>query len=118
MQASGLYLANTICDQLAGSAAVLRQMIGARDIAALPEDDNQRGGIQFGWPSRAGQWNKVVIKLEWNDTYTVTFYEIRKSQVRRQADPLDDVYADSLTALFQEETDLSLTPPHFIGRTI
>ncbi len=111
MQSEGLYIANTILEQLGGSPAQLRLMIGARDIVALDENDRRRGGVQFGWPATRGTWNKVCVALAWNDTYTVTFYEIRGSDIKREGESRADIYADGLTPLFEQETKLTLTVP-------
>jgi hypothetical protein len=100
---SDLTVANTILNQLGGNR--FRVMTGAKNLVG---DNNT---LRFTLPRGFAQnkVNCVQVKLDVTDTYTITFYNIKRSpshevKVIRE---FSDVYADSLQTVFTEITGLS-----------
>lgn len=95
-----LQIAETIRRQLAPAAYV----IGMRNLVALGQDKAQRGGLQFNVrPARGAaiKANKVLVRLRWDDTYTVEFWKTSGSArvTPGKLDSADMVYADVLAEL-------------------
>lgn len=91
-------IANTIIAQLGG--ARFEAMTGAKQWV------NTGNGVQFAIGRGAiNKANKVRITLDENDTYTVSFFNIRGVNVR-EISTHSMVYADQLTALFTKQTGM------------
>lgn len=96
-----MQIAETIRTQLGGQRFMV--MTGAKDFVAFD------AGLRFKLPrgfARNGI-NLVSIKLEANDTYTVLFQKFYKLNVTTVA-TVENVYADSLRAVFTEATGLDV----------
>jgi hypothetical protein len=97
---ANLTVANTIKDQL-GRVALFA--IGARNLV---------GGetfLQFGIGRNAKGVNKIRIELMPDDTYTVSFWFVRKAYLRLIAQETD-VYVDSLHDSIDRNTGLYTRP--------
>lgn len=94
-------IAGTILQQLGGRKFLA--MTGARDLYAL--DGN--GGLQlsFRGSTRA---NKLVIKVDPDDTYTFELWKIRGVEMKKVYE-CDGVYDDMLQSIFTSETGLDCT---------
>lgn len=88
-------IANTILWQLGG---ITLSMLGAKDEVALPD------GVQFRIRgSKKG--NKLVIKLDPDDTYVVEFWKIRGINFTL-VEKASGVYVDSLHKVIESMTGL------------
>jgi hypothetical protein len=92
-------VAQTILDQMGGTRRIM-MMTGAKQFVS--SDD----GVQFSFKG-SRKYNKVVVKLAADDTYTVGMFKIRGVSVKGQN--FDGIYADQLVELFERETGLYLT---------
>ena len=92
----------TILNQLGGRKFLA--MTGAKNL--LVSDDK----LQFQLPARfaLNGITAVWVKLEANDTYTLTFWKIRGIKCDVVA-TVEDVYCDNLRAIFTEYTGLDCT---------
>lgn len=95
---NALEVANTIKDQIGGRALY---MMGASLLAG--DRDSLRFSIKG---SRA--CNKVMIKLDPSDTYTVSFWKIRGTDCRLVSER-GGIYADMLHGVIETETGLALS---------
>lgn len=93
-------VAHTILQQLGGNKFVA--MTGARDFVSLSHV--ARGALQFRLPGR--RINSVVVRLDDNDTYTVSFNRRFGVTVTRVASE-SFVHADQLRAVFESHTGLA-----------
>lgn len=94
-------IANTILEQLGGNK--FRAMTGAKDFIGTED------ALRFRLPRGAkGGINKVEVKLDPSDTYTVTFYKAGRAPAFRLdvVKALEGVYCDQLQAVFTEATGL------------
>ena len=92
-QIEALQYANTIKDQI-GRMTLLAT--GAREFLALPENDEQRGGLQF--TVNRTRLTKIVVRLAWNDTYTVEFLQLNpRTRIARVVERVELVYCDNLS---------------------
>lgn len=99
------HIAHTILYQL-GSQRRLVVFCGAKDFMYLPE-----GGVQFsiGKGAKRGV-KKVVIKLNANDLYDLSFGHVcRKTFEWVEVSSAKDIYNDMLMDVFEEHTGLFLT---------
>lgn len=94
---SGMDVANIIYQQLGG--ARFAQMTGA---TGFRRDSNS---LSFKLPKNQSQANLVLIVLDPNDTYTVTFAKYRGDKITVLKE-LDMVYADQLQEIFERYTGL------------
>ena len=101
-------VADTILEQLTRQPSVgramgvLAAMIGAHGFVAAGD------GVRFKWKARAANGaNTVVITLDPSDTYNVAFWSVRGAKETFKGQ-FNDVYAESLTELFERETKLYL----------
>lgn len=99
-------ICETILQQLGGRRFIV--MTGAKNFI-----DCGSGELSFRLPSKPGYTkdgiNVVSIKLEDNDTYTMTFYRLGKSNkctTLAKIATVDDVYCDMLTEVFTNHTGL------------
>ena len=90
-------IAGNILKQLGGTKFIC--MVGAKDIAF------GEGSIQFKFMRGKGGVNSMIIQLEENDTYTITFYKIKKFDCD-EIKKLELVYADQLQEIFRNQTGL------------
>ncbi len=98
-----LTVAETIWEQMGGSRAGM--MIGVKHLVG----DVDSLAVRFNAKAR-NKANHVSVKLEADDTYTVTFYRIPRGGLDPKVvseHPM--VYADSLRSLFTSETGLYLS---------
>lgn len=96
-------VAETIARQLGGGVGRLSATIGAHSFSG------GRDSLQFRFRARARNGsNSVRIVLEPSDTYRVEFWSIRGASAKLKK-AFDDVYADSLRGLFENETGLYLS---------
>lgn len=93
----GMDVANIIYQQLGG--ARFAQMTGAKGFLG---DSNS---LSFKLPKNESQANFVLITLDPNDTYTVTFAKYRGDEITVLKE-LDMVYADQLQEIFERYTGL------------
>lgn len=93
--------ANITLSQLGGNRFIA--MTGAKNCYAT------ENGLQFQLPKAKDGINRVVISLEDNDTYKVTFSRVRrvKGEFRlKEIKSVSDVYADMLADVFTDATGL------------
>lgn len=69
---------------------------GARSFFYLGSDENKAGGLQFDVTIEPGQKHRLIVKLEYSDTYRVELWHIRKFSAYLQ-ESLDGVYCDMLS---------------------
>lgn len=82
-------------------------MIGAHCFYAV-EKAGEENGLTFEWKARSRNGAKgVTITLEPDDTYTVKFWKIVDYREKIVGE-FDDIYADQLISLFEDETGLRL----------
>ena len=99
---SDLTVANTILSQMGGTGR-LSAMIGAHSFVG---DENS---VSFRFKARARNGaNAFHVTLDPSDTYTIKFLKIRKLEVKTVKE-LDDVYAEDLKRIFEDETGLRLS---------
>ena len=97
-----LTVANTIISQMGGSGR-LSAMIGAHSFVG---DENS---VSFRFKARARNGaNALHVTLDPSDTYTVKFFSIRGTKTKVVKE-LDDVYAEDLKRIFEDETGLRLS---------
>ena len=94
-------IAATILRQLGGHAFL--RMTGARHLVS----GHNNLSMRLPWP----RVNMVMIVLEANDTYTMTFSYIRAGKVREVARH-EDVYCDMLAEVFRRVTGLETRMPN------
>ena len=98
-------VANTILNQLGGSK--FRAMTGAKHAIAL------ESGVQFKIGGGAAKRiNSIRIVLDPSDTYTVSFYSLRKIKgilTSKLVAEHSDIYADALRDIFTAETGFECT---------
>lgn len=98
-------VALNILQQLGGNRFLA--MTGAKNLVSMDagqdSDGSYEGGLMFSIASGArNKANKVCIKLT-GDLYRVDFFTIRGVNVTARG-TFENVYADSLAALFTEQT--------------
>ena len=96
-------IANTIIKQL-GGIGKLYTMVDANRFVALDS------GLQFSFKG-SRKINKLVVKLDPSDTYTVEFWKIYSLKTGKSPKLIgshSDIYFDMLVELFENETGLSL----------
>ncbi|MFZ9891068.1 MAG: hypothetical protein ACO3FL_04395 [Ilumatobacteraceae bacterium] len=94
-----LAIARTIIDQLGGG--MFRLMTGCKDVVALSEG---RGGVQFTIGRNSKGISIVKVELLPSDTYRVSF--LKKYRGPMVVVELEDVYADQLQMVFEEQTGM------------
>jgi len=92
-------VANTIAQQMGGLNRI-EAMLGAKYVMAI--DD----GLAIRWPGKPA--NHVEIVLQPDDTYSMQFYNIRGTSVKKLK-RFDDVYADQLVPIFERYTGFRLS---------
>lgn len=96
-------VATAIVQQLGRSTGRLSVMLGAKSFIAI---DN---GLSFRFTARAKNGsNGLRITLEPSDTYKVEFLSIRAGKVTPKGS-FEDIYAEDLTRLFEDQTGLYLS---------
>lgn len=61
-------------------------------------------GVGFAWPNKQrSRGNCVEVRLDPDDTYTVTFYNLAGGE-KKKVKELDDIYADQLVEVFEAQT--------------
>jgi hypothetical protein len=91
-------IANEILKQLGGNKFVV--MTGAKQLGF------GKGSLSFKIGRNSSKANMVYIKLEDNDTYTVTFSKFRKMELT-ELKKYEGVHCDQLESLFQEFTGMA-----------
>jgi hypothetical protein len=94
-------IANTILEQLNGNRFLA--MTGAKDLVATGR------GLRFKLPRAANGITHAHIELNARDTYTCTWYRMRRREGVPQPTVVgrdDDVYVDSLRDMFTRRTGL------------
>lgn len=92
-------IGQTIAQQLGNQAFA---MMGAKNLVALED------GLQFRIGSNAKRVTNIVIKLAADDTYTVEFWNIRGTSMRKLSEDVG-VYVDALHTVIETATGLYLT---------
>lgn len=95
---TGLKVANIVLQQL--GAARFRAMTGAKNIVAL------ENGIQFSLPRAKDGINKVVIKLNPQDTYDIEYWRIRGATFKKVKES-KNIGIENLRATFTRDTGLA-----------
>lgn len=90
-------VAATILQQLGGNRFIV--MTGAKNFVYSKDT------LWFNVPKTKNKANKVAVKLDPNDTYTMTFYKIRGVEVKTVSEH-DGLYWDQLQSVFTKETGL------------
>ncbi len=95
-------VAQTILQQLGGRMFIA--MTGARHLTSL------EGGLAFKLPSNFATdgINHVIIRLNWRDTYDVTFGKTRGLKYTVACEH-KDIYADGLAEMFTRITSLDVS---------
>jgi len=87
---------------------ILSQLGGSRFLAMTGAKNFVCGdGLNFSIPRHNGI-NKVIIKLNWRDTYDLEFYYIRGISAKLIAED-KDIYAENLRETFTARTGLDCT---------
>lgn len=86
---------------------ILRQLGGQRFIAMTGSKNfvGKKDGLTFKVGQNAKGVTHVTVTLDPNDTYTVAFFKIRGTSVKRIVG-VANVYNDNLQAVFTENTGL------------
>lgn len=93
-------IGNTILEQLGGNQFIA--MTGSKNLVALED------GLQFKPGKNSKGVNSVVINLESNDTYTMTFHKINmRHYTVKELGNFTMVYADMLQGCFTKGTGLA-----------
>ena len=98
-------VANTIVEQLGGRKFIA--MTGAHTF--LGDADSVSFALSGGGGFCKSGINRVHIKLEPSDTYTMTFYRLTRGTKLATVATHADVYFDSLQELFARETGLAVS---------
>lgn len=99
---SDLTVANTILEQMGGRQFII--MTGARNLVG---DINS---LRFSLTGAKDEINKVIIRLEPSDTYTVSFYKMRDHGTSLYlVSEHSDIYFDVLQDVFERATGLYTT---------
>lgn len=97
-------IATTILQQLGGTAR-LHVMIGARAFVDLGN------GVRFAIGRNAKRVNKIEIKLDWSDTYSVRLLNVnvgRREMVQVKSED-SGVYCDQLRGVIERGTGMYLS---------
>lgn len=90
-------IAKTILEQLGGNKFVA--MTGARKLTA------RENALSFQIGRNASKANYIKITLTPSDTYTISFNQLHKSEIK-ELKKVEGVYCDQLQGLFTETTGL------------
>ncbi len=106
-------IATTILNQLGGKTFPM--MTGAKDFILLKENE-----ISFKIGRNCYNINRVIIRLDPSDTYTMKFCRDRLSKKtfefsRKIINEISDVYCDMLQSIFTQYTGLETRMPKIIG---
>ena len=106
--ATDMTVANEIARQLGRGTL---GMIGAKNLAG---DANS---LQFSIMRNDSGINKIVIRLDPTDTYTVEFWKIGRAPAFKceKLHSFSDIYADGLHDLIQRTTGLAVRVPRVKG---
>ena len=97
MTTSTLSIARTIAAQIGTNNMMC---FGANRMVALPETESYRGGLEFHFTNcRIIPRGKVIVELNYSDTYTVTIQNVRGREVYKCA----DIYCDQLFDILHEK---------------
>lgn len=94
------------------SGTILEQMGGCSRISMFTGAKkffHEKDAVSFKFPSPPGGPNHVHIKLEPDDTYTVTFSNVLGKEDVKLVSQHTEVYCDMLKELFEQETGLYLS---------
>jgi hypothetical protein len=93
-----IYIGKTVKTQI---GMMTMMSIGGRDFKAMPETETQRGGLRF--TVGRNRLTQVVVRLMWNDTYTVEFVKVNaRTRAERVVKSYDLTYCDQLSDLVYE----------------
>lgn len=98
--------ADIVCEQLVGRKA-LTLMLGAYRFMAKPENKTVSVLIGKGFSNHI---NAIEVKLEANDTYTLSFYNLNNSN-KPPINQYSGVYGGNLKPLVEDELGATLTIP-------
>lgn len=98
-------IAKAILTQMGGVNRI-SVMTNAKDFVAL--DSPEQGGVQFGFKGNAKTGNKFRVILGWDDLYTVEFWYVRGTTMKKIAE-FDMIYGDQLKRIFEDHTGLRLS---------
>tara|TARA_B110000902_G_C14189899_1_gene543779 strand:+ start:801 stop:1103 length:303 start_codon:yes stop_codon:yes gene_type:complete len=87
-------LAKEIVNQIMATDKWALGAYAAEDLKVIGTDENYIGGLQFSCNGYNVK-GKTTIKLHWNDTYTIDFYD--KEGVNMKS--VNDVYCDQLVSV-------------------
>ena len=88
-----MQVAKTIVQQI---PIMDKMAVGYRKPIALDQNENRRGGLSFSVNSRS---RFVRVELQWNDTYKVTYFRVKRTKTSIDHVELaqaTDVYCDCL----------------------
>lgn len=91
-------IAQTILSQLGGNKFVI--MTGAKQLAHGDKS------LMFKIGKNNSKANQVTIRLEDNDTYTITFHSFRKMELK-DLKKYEGVYDDNLRSIFETYTGMA-----------
>ena len=91
-------IAQTILNQLGGNKFIV--MTGAKQLAHGDKS------LMFKIGRNSSKANQITIKLEENDTYSVTFHSFRKMELK-DLKKYEGVYADNLKSIFETYTGMA-----------
>jgi len=88
-------------------ATILAQLGGGKFIAmtGAKELGFGDGTLEFRIGRNSSKANKVMIRLEDNDTYTIVFFSFRKMELK-EVKKFEGVYDDNLQSIFTDFTGL------------
>ena len=87
-----LQIANTVKSQITVNTFMC---VGASEFQALPSNEDQNSGLSFRARISGNQRQHIVIRLMWNDTYTVSQTITRKGVTTTKFEA-SDIYCDQL----------------------
>ena len=97
-----IYIGNTIKKQI---GMMTMMAIGGRGFKALPETETERGGLRF--TVGRTRLTQIVVRLMWNDTYTVEFVRVNaRTGAERVVKSYDNTYCDQISDLVFELSSL------------
>lgn len=87
-------IANEIVNQVMAIDKWALGAYAAKDLKVLGTDDNFMGGLEFSCNGYNVK-GKATIRLHWNDTYTIDFYDKEGNNLKS----VDGVYCDQLVSI-------------------
>ena len=98
-------IAVTTLNQLANTQTMgfgrIKSMLNATEISSLPT-----GGVQFRFKG-SRKWNGVIISLNANDEYDITFCRFSRMACNDKWHEVNGIQADNLAEVFEHHTGLA-----------